>query len=172
MCVYVCVCVSKPWWIRGCLGDGQAWQAVLIETLPLSGPGPLIWWRQRQREREKERERERDKERERPTDHKSNEGSWSLSPQCCPAMLGHSATLSSPNLPSWDWPMNNGPVISLGRRRRTAEGCVWPRACVCVCVWERDRELMSCAPPCAVIYPNRSLHLGWKLMNSYWIVLI
>lgn len=44
-------------------------------------------------------------------------------------------------LPSWDWPVNNGPVISLGWHRHTAEGCVWPHACmrarVCVCVCVR-----------------------------------
>lgn len=87
MCVYVRLCIKammnsrlSRWWTI--LAGSTDWNTSSV------GPGPLIWWRQRQRE----------KERLQAPNHGSNEGSWSLSPHRCPAMLGRVATLSSPNL--------------------------------------------------------------------------
>ena len=143
VCVRVCVCISKPWWIRRCVNDGQAWQAVLIETLPLSGPGPLIWWRQRQRQRAGgwwcvcvcvlggSRS----------PDHRSNEGSGSLSPQFCPAMLGRAATLSDSNpyprgTDRWIMALSSACVDTTAQPKGVCDlVCMWQSVYVWLCAF-------------------------------------
>lgn len=55
------------------------------------------------------------------------------------ALSCHAGTLCYPVQPqapsSWDWPVNNGPVISRGGHRHKAWGCVWPRSLVCLAVY-------------------------------------
>lgn len=63
-------------------------------------------------------------------------------------------------LPSWDWPVNNGPVISLGRRCRTAEGCVWPHVCVWPCAYAcLPVQSFTLTVPLSCLVENWCIHI-------------